>query len=100
MTKFTAKVIHIMNHPPTYEEHANKPRPSINWDTPINGWVGIWGYDWSDQLASEILKVTNEFEHETWQPDLRADKIYSHTFENGLTQRMFPAVEKLNKEII
>ena len=34
------------------------------------------------------------------QPDLRADKIYSHTFENGLTYRLFPAFEKSNKEII
>jgi len=93
------KIIHIMNHPPAYEEHTNKPRPVINWDTPNGKWVGIAGYDWSDQLASEVLKITGEFEHEVWQPDLRADKIYSHTFENGLTQRMFPAVEKPNKEI-
>lgn len=89
-----------MNHPPAYEEHSNKPRPVINWDTPDGSWVGIWGYDWSDQLASEILKLTNEFEHEVCQPDMRADKIYSHTFKNGLTHRMFPVVEKPNKEII
>jgi len=62
--------------------------------------VGIWGHDWSDQLATEILKLTDEFEYEVWQPDLRADKIYSHTFKNGLTHRMFPAYQKTNKEII
>lgn len=87
-----------MNRSPAYKEYANKSRPAINWDTPEDSWVGIWGYDWSDQLASEILKLTNEFEHEVWQPDMRADKIYSHTFKNGLTHRMFPVVEKPNKE--
>ncbi len=94
------KIIHIMNHPPAYEEYADKPRPGINWDTPNGSWVGIWDYDWSDQLASQILKRTDAFDHEVWQPDLSADKIYSHTFENGLTHRMFPAVKNPNKEII
>ena len=94
------KIIHIMNHPPAYEEYSNQPRPDWNWNTPDGSWVGIWGYDWSDQLASQILKITDEFDHEVWQPDLRADKIYSHTFENGLTHRMFPAVENTNREII
>jgi len=58
MTKSPTKIIHIMNHPPAYEEYADKPRPAINWDTPNGSWVGIWGYDWSDQLASEILKCS------------------------------------------
>lgn len=88
-----------MNHPPAYEEYSDKPRPVINWNTPNGNWVGIWGYDWSDQLASEILKITYAFEHEVWQPDLRADRIYSHTFENGLTHRMFPATETPNKNV-
>ncbi len=46
-----------MNHAPAYVEYENKPRPTVNWDTPTGSWVGIWGYDWSDQIASEILKV-------------------------------------------
>jgi len=94
------KIIHIMNHPPAYEEYSDKPRPEINWDSSDGSWVGIWGYDWADQLASEILKITDEFEHEVWQPDLRADKIYSHTFENRLIHRMFPAYKKKNGEMI
>jgi len=99
MKKFTAKIIHIINHPPAYEEYADKPRPAINWDTPNGSWVGIWGYDWSDQIANECIKISNEFEHEVWQPDLRADKMYSHTFENGMTHRIFPAIERTSKEI-
>lgn len=93
------KIIHIINHPPAYEEFGDKPRPVVNWDTPAGNWVGIWGYDWADQIAYEILKISNEFEHEVWQPDLRADRIYSHTFKNGLVHRMFPAIKKPNKEI-
>jgi glycosyltransferase involved in cell wall biosynthesis len=26
-----------------------------------------------------------------WQPDLRADKIYTHTFESGVVHKLFPA---------
>jgi glycosyltransferase involved in cell wall biosynthesis len=95
-----SKIIHIISHPPAYEEYADKPRPGINWDTPNGSWVGIWGYDWADQIANEVLKITDEFEHEVWQPDLRADGIYCHTFENGLTHRMFPAIKTFREEII
>jgi glycosyltransferase involved in cell wall biosynthesis len=91
MTKYTAKVIHIINHPPAYEEYADKLRPQWNWDTPNNSWVGIWGNDWSNQIANAVLTLTDEIKHEVWQPDLRADKVYSHTFENGLIHRVFPA---------
>jgi glycosyltransferase involved in cell wall biosynthesis len=30
-----------------------------------------------------------------WQPDLRADQVYSRTLETGVTHRLFPAVEKV-----
>lgn len=94
------KIIHVINHPPAYEEYSNKPRPKINWDTSDGKWVGIWGYDWADQIANECLRINNNFEHEVWQPDLRADKIYSYTFENGLTHRLFPARYNYTNEII
>jgi len=99
MRKSIYKIIHIINHPPAYEEYGDKPRPKWNWDTPDGSWVGIWGYDWADQIANECLKISDEFEHEVWRPDLRAKKIYSHTFENGYTHRIFPAVETTSKEI-
>lgn len=88
------KIINIINHPPAYEEYSDKPRPATNWDTPDGNWVGIWGYDWADQISAEIIKISNKFDCEVWQPDLRADKIYSHTFENGLVHRMFPAINR------
>ena len=85
------KIINIIPHPPAYGAYRNEPRPEINWDTPDGSWVGIWGYDWADIIGNEVLKVTDEFEYEVWQPDLRADKIYCHRFENGLVHKLFPA---------
>lgn len=100
MLNMKSKIIHIMNNSPAYEVYADKPRPVISWDIPNSSWVGIWRYDWAGQIASEILKISDEFKHEVWQPDLRADRIYSHTFENGLTHRMFPAIRTSRNEII
>ena len=88
------KIINILYHPPYYEAYHNKIRTEINWDIPNGSWVGICGYDWPDLVGNEVLKLTDKFEYEVWQPDLRADKIYSHTFENGLVHKLFPAEEK------
>jgi len=83
-----------MTHPPAYDEYSDKPRPQWNWNTPNGSWVGIWGYDWSDLLAVEVSNVNSEFEHEIWQPDLRADHIYSQEIFPGIIHRLFPALEK------
>jgi len=88
------KIINILHHPPPYHSYSNEPRPEINWNTPNGEWVGIWGYDWPDVIGSELLKMTNAFEYEVWQPDLRADKIYTHAFKIGLKHILFPAHEK------
>ncbi len=85
------KIIHVINHAPAYEEYSNKKRPAVYWDTSKGSWVGIWGYDWSNLLAIECLKISNQFDHEVWQPDPRAEKIYSHSYDNGLIHRLFPS---------
>ncbi len=90
----SVKVINIVNHPPAYEGHRGRPRPEINWDLPNGSWVGIWGYEWHDIIGKRVLKVANDIKYEVWQPDLRADKIYEHTFESGLVHKLFPAVQK------
>jgi glycosyltransferase involved in cell wall biosynthesis len=86
------KIINIMNHPPAYDEYTNKPKPAINWDIPDNNWVGIWGYDWSDLIGNEIIKTDPEIVYEVWQPDLRSDKVYSHSFNNRMSHSLFPAI--------
>jgi len=88
------KVINIVNHPPAYEGHRGRPRPEINWDLPNGSWVGIWGYEWHDIIGNKVLEISDDIEYEVWQPDLRADKIYEHTFETGLVHKLFPTVEK------
>ncbi len=88
------KVINIVNHPPAYEAHRGRPRPKINWDLPDGSWIGIWGYEWHDIIGNKVLEISNDIEYEVWQPDLRADKIYEHTFESGLLHKSFPAVAK------
>lgn len=85
------KVIHIMSHCPAYEEYSDKPRPVVNWNTPGGLWVGIAGYDWADQLAIEVRKINCDMDHEIWQPDFRADKIYSHEIFPGVIHRLFPS---------
>ncbi|GAG79491.1 unnamed protein product [marine sediment metagenome] len=83
-----------MSHLPAYDLFWDDPRPEINWNTPDGRWVGIGGYDWVDLIGKEVLKLTDEFEYEVWQPDLRADKIYTHVFSNGLIRKLFPAEQK------
>lgn len=88
------KIIHIMNEAPSYAEFANKSRPKINWNLPNKSWIGIWGDEWGDEIGSELVKVDPEITYEVWQPDLRANKVYSHNFEGGWTHTLFPAMEK------
>jgi glycosyltransferase involved in cell wall biosynthesis len=85
------KVINIMSMLPPYSVYGEDNRPRVWWPTSRGSWVGIWGYDWDDQIGQEILRVNNEFNFEVWQPDLRANKIYSCIFPNGLVHRLFPA---------
>ena len=85
------RVINILTHEPDYRFIADEDRPEVSWDTPDGKWVGIYRNEIPDKLGEEVLKFTNEFEFEVWQPDYRADKMYSHRFEDGLVHRLFPA---------
>lgn len=91
-------VIDILPHEPDYKFLKDKPKPKISWDTPDGNWVGIYRNEIPNKLGNEILKYTDEFAYEVWQPDYRADKMYSHQFEDGLVHRLFPArsVNKLH----
>ncbi len=85
------RVINILSHEPDYRFIADEDRPEVSWDTPDGKWVGIYRNEIPDKLGGEVLKYTDEFEYEAWQPDFRADKVYSHRFEDGLVHRLFPA---------
>ncbi|MGD0035715.1 MAG: glycosyltransferase [Bacteroidota bacterium] len=87
------KIINILNESPAYSFYENLPRPEIWWETSNGQGVGIWGYDWPDQLGNEILKLTGEFQYEVWQPDVRADKEYFAKLNSGVVHRLFPATQ-------
>jgi glycosyltransferase involved in cell wall biosynthesis len=56
--------------------------------------VGFLTREWLDILGEAILKETDRYEWEVWQPDCRADKIYSKTLDTGVTHCLFPAEER------
>ena len=88
------RIINVLWHTPPYEWHGENARPPISWDTANGKWVGIWGYHFPDQIGHEVLKITDDIHYEVWQPDTRADKVYKHTFDDGLVKVLFPAQVK------
>ncbi len=88
------RVINILPHPPAYEYIQDDNRPDIFWDTPSGSWVGLFRGDWPDLIGRELLKISNEFNYEVWRPDSRAERIYSHTFDDGLVHKIFPATKE------
>ena len=85
------RIINILPHEPDYRFKSDEPRPPVSWDTPDGNWVGIYRNEIPNKLGKEVLRYTDEFEYEVWQPDYRADTVYSHRFEDGLVHRLFPA---------
>ena len=84
------KIINILPHEPDYDFVGE--RPEVHWDTPGGQWVGIYRNEIPNKLGGEVLKLTSDFEYEVWQPDYRADQVYSHRFEDdGMVHCLFPA---------
>lgn len=92
-TEKKTRVISVMPHGPAYDYYKGEV-PEIHWALPGGATVGFWSREWMDVLGAEVLKRTDRYEWEVWQPDFRADKIYSHTLDTGVTHRLFPAGEK------
>jgi glycosyltransferase involved in cell wall biosynthesis len=94
--KIKKKIINILYDPPNYEAYAGTPRPQHHWDidteSPNGEWVGVWGYDWPDLLGAGVLKISDDFQYEVWQPDTRADRLYAAQLDSGVVHRLFPAV--------
>jgi len=88
------RVINIVNHPPAYDGHRERERPKISWDLPDGNWLGLLGFEWQDKIGDNVMEITNDIIYEVWQPDLRADKVYEHTYKSGLGHKLFPAKKK------
>ena len=87
-------IVNIMPHGPAYH-FAPDERPNLYWEKPDGTWLGFWPREWPDLLGEAVLKSSGEYAWEVWQPDVRADRIYSKTLETGVTHRLFPATERV-----
>jgi glycosyltransferase involved in cell wall biosynthesis len=83
-----------MPHGPAYnyDSHQNPP---ICWHKHDGTVVGFWPHEWLDILGKAVLKESDRYEWEVWQPDYRADSIHSKMLETGVTHRLFPAEERI-----
>ena len=88
------KIINIMPHGPAYDFSPDE-KPDVWWEKPDGGWLGFWTREWPDLLGESVLKQTDQYEWEVWQPDYRADRIYSKTLETGVTHCLFPAKDRI-----
>lgn len=87
-------IVNILPHQSAYDYFKDKELPGKNWRNKKGEVVGITGNEFPHSSGNAILKLTDMFNYEVWQPDLRADAIISHIFENSLAYRLFPAVNK------
>lgn len=85
-----------MPHGPAYHYSSNK-MPDVFWNKADGTVVGFWAREWLDVLGAEVLKISDRYEWEVWQPDFRADQLYSQKLETGVTHRLFPAEERRNR---
>ena len=88
-----SKIICIMPHGPAYHYSLDK-MPDVFWKKPDGSVVGFWTHEWLDVLGEAVLKRSDLYEWEVWQPDFRADRVYSKTLTSGVTHRLFPSEER------
>jgi glycosyltransferase involved in cell wall biosynthesis len=86
------KIINIMPHGPCYHFSPDE-KPDYWWEKQDGSWLGFWTREWPDLLGEAVLSVTDQYGWEVWQPDSRADKIYTKQLDSGLIHRLFPAKE-------
>ncbi|MEK6767331.1 MAG: glycosyltransferase [Planctomycetota bacterium] len=88
------KIINIMPHGPCYH-YSPDEKPDYWWEKQDGSWLGFWIREWPDLLGEAVLSVSGQYRWEVWQPDFRADKIYTKQLDTGLIHRLFPAKEKI-----
>jgi glycosyltransferase involved in cell wall biosynthesis len=86
-------IVNVMPHGPAYE-FAPAERPDVAWARTDGSWVGFWEREWPDLLGAAVLRATDRYAWEVWQPDLRAEREYAQTLETGVVHRLFPASER------
>ncbi len=87
-------ILNIQAHSPPYAFGPANERPDVYWEKSDGTCLGFWIREWPDLLGEAVLKVCDRYDWEVWQPDFRADQIYSKTLETGVIHRLFPAAER------
>ncbi len=85
------KIVFLMPSSSQDSEFENQPHPEFSWETPQGEMVGIWGLEWGDLHMKALAEYYPQYDCEVWQPDLRADKIYTAQLLKNLVHRNFPA---------
>jgi len=83
-----------MPHGHAYDFSLDK-KPDIWWEKTDGSWLGFWTREWPDLCGEAVLKETDRYDWEVWQPDYRAERIYSKTLDTGVIHRLFPAKLKV-----
>jgi glycosyltransferase involved in cell wall biosynthesis len=84
-------VINLLQHGPAYELLSEGRTFLKEWSTSTGQPVGIVNREWPGDLGRWVLRTSDQYRWELWQPDTRADRPYSHQFDDGVIHRLFPA---------
>ena len=91
-------VIYLIGFSPKFgylPGNTSLDRAAKTWINDKGDKVGIWSEDWGNQLGSKIKKYYPDITYEVWRPDIRADKVYTHVFNNGVINKSFPIKKSL-----
>ena len=92
------KVIFILPHFAPYASwNANGHIPKYHWYNRDGQLFGFDGVSWGNQMFEQLIKFEKEKIHyEVWQPDPYADKVQSHTFQNGIVHKSIPLTRTIS----
>lgn len=91
-TNHDLHIIFFITFSPKYEYFGpDSAQPIHQWTNNKGELVGVWKEDFGHMFGFKLLEKYPRISFEVWRPDIRADKIYEHTFENGLIHRSFPS---------
>jgi glycosyltransferase involved in cell wall biosynthesis len=89
-------IISLIGFSPKYEFESDERKlieSSIHyWRNPKGELIGVWKEDSMHHRGLFFLECYPNAIWEVWRPDVRADKVYTHSFENGLVHKSFPVI--------
>jgi glycosyltransferase involved in cell wall biosynthesis len=95
------KILNLLAHGPAYESLSEPSVLLDEWELADSDRTSNRNdnRDWPAQLGHWVLAQRPEWKWEVWQPDARADRVYSHVFDDGVVHRLFAAEERLSQGI-